>query len=389
MKINRVVLWIFYLFSFTISINQYLSTRLLVLLAVVSLFLKGISGAKLLNNGWVFILYLFVLISGLLYSSDPTTGLAVLETSFPLFAIPLIISKISLYESDLFKNSVWAFISGLLLASLFSIGMALNNYWNEGHVESFYYYSLTETIGYHPTYFAYYLIFAITYILYSLYYKNTELYTFPSGIILAFFFVILLFTGGNTAFISLLLIFSFFLLKFLLEKRDVSKIYLLTGIIVMLIVLFILQATETSLPNTEPLNDSWERITIWESTVKAIPNPFFGVGTGDYKAVMNDYFLRHGMNDFARNNMNAHNQILQLFLSNGILGVISFVLMLAVPLYRGVKTQSMQMVITLFPFIVYGMTEVFLNRYQGVVFFAWLVQIQLFDLQREKPSLKL
>lgn len=388
MKLSKVVIWIFYLFSFTIPINQFFSTRLLVVLALISLFLKGFSISRLFLNSWPFLVYLLVLISGLFYTSDLKTGLTVLEASFPLLALPLIINKLSFYEDDLFKNSVKVFLGGLLVASLVSIVSAISNFLNKGRIESFYYYSLTETIGYQPTYFAYYLIFAISYILYSLYYKSSNFSIWPSSVLLMYFFVILLFTGGNTAFISLLMIFSFFLLKFILEKKELAKVYLLVGILSMLAVMLVVKYSETSTLKAESLNDSWDRFAVWESTVKAVPNVFFGVGTGDYKVILNDYFNNHGLIDFARNNMNAHNQVLHLLLSNGFIGILSFLFMIFMPIYRGVKSQNMLLIITLFPFIIYGITEVFLGRYQGVVFFGWLVQIQMFDWQRELPSIK-
>ncbi len=385
---SKGVLWIFYLFCFTISLNQFLSTRLLVVLAIISLFLKAFDVSRLFFNCWPCLVYLLVLISGLFYTSDLKTGLTVLETSFPLLALPIIIYKLSFYENSLFEKSVRAFLGGLLIASLVSMASAFTSFLTEGHIESFFYYSLTETIGYQPTYFAYYLIFAISYILYSLYYREPNFSIWPASLLLVCFFTVLLFTGGNTAFISLLLVFSFFLLKFILEKKEAAKVYLLVGILSMLGVMLAVKYSETIVLNAEPLNDSWERFVIWESTIKAVPDIIFGVGTGDYKIILNDYFTNHGLHDFARNSMNAHNQVLHLLLSNGFIGVLSFLFMIFLPIYRGVKSQNMLLIITLFPFIIYGMTEVFLGRYQGVVFFGWLVQIQMFNWQRELPSIK-
>jgi O-antigen ligase len=115
-------------------------------------------------------------------------------------------------------------------------------------------------------------------------------------------------------------------------------------------------------------------MTLWESALRANENSWLGVGTGDYEKVLNEYYQKNNMGHFAKSNLNAHNQYIQLLFSNGIFGLIAFLIMLLRPLYFSVKHQDLFGVLIFFPFILYGITEVFLGRYQGVIFFALVHQ---------------
>ncbi len=137
------------------------------------------------------------------------------------------------------------------------------------------------------------------------------------------------------------------------------------------------------------LNDSWDRFALWKSAIIANPNIFLGVGTGDYKTVLNEYYQSHGLTQFAIDSFNSHNQFIQIFFSNGILGLIAVIILMGRPLYLAVKNNQPFGILVFFPFIIYGMTEVFLGRYQGIVFFALLHQFFVSQYLSTKPSFAL
>ena len=196
----------------------------------------------------------------------------------------------------------------------------------------------------------------------------------------------LLLTGGYTAFISLILVFSFFVLKFFIEDRTPPKRLTFILILLMVATMFVVNSTRH---NKMILDDSWERFVLWESAIKANPNLLFGVGTGDYKVEMNRYYQNHAMPQFANESYNSHNQFIQLFFSNGLIGLFAIALLVIRPLYLSYKSQNVFGILILFPFLIYGVTEVFLGRYQGVVFFALLHQIFIlqYDSQQTKSVL--
>jgi O-antigen ligase len=199
----------------------------------------------------------------------------------------------------------------------------------------------------------------------------------------------LMLTGGRTSFISLLLIFSFFILKYLQETKTRIKTWTFGLVIVMVLGMFVTNSIQFSNAWESASNDSWDRTKLWESAIQATPDMLLGVGTGDYKSVLNNFYLSHNLQEFADLNYNAHNQFIQILFSNGMLGLIALMLMLGRPLYLSVQHHNVLGTLTFFPFFIYAMTEVFLGRYQGVIFFAILHQAFVVHDQTSTPSFSL
>ena len=194
----------------------------------------------------------------------------------------------------------------------------------------------------------------------------------------------LILVGGSTSYVSLLLIFSFFLLKYFLDPQPGAKLKVTIVIILLLVSLFVVHSLKVTYKD-----NYWERSVLWNSAIKANPNPLIGVGTGDYKTVLNDYYLSHNLEEFAKESYNSHNQFIQFYFSNGIIGLIILVIMIGRPLYLSVRSQNALGILLMFPFIIYGVTEVFLGRYQGVVFFALLHQIVIYQYYSLKSQFSL
>lgn len=385
MRINQLFQILFYLFCFTIPLNQFINVRILIATLIVSFFVPPRQSFEHLRKSWDVIFYILVLVIGLTYSEDLTLGFRVIETSFSFLALPIIMNRIRHLKEFSAERYFKVFCYGLLMACVICLTNACVQFTRNNEFQFFFFYEFTSIINFHPTYFAYYIIFAITYCLYVVYYENRNFDVVLGASLATFLFLMLLLTGGKTTFVCLLLVFSFFILKFLVERRTARMTYTIILILSMLVCLFIVNYLEGGIRDSA-LNDSWERMILWESTFKAVPNVLFGVGTGDYKSELNNYYLTHQLTRFATENLNSHNQVIQLLFSNGILGVLAFIFLVSRPLYLAVKTQNMLTVLVFFPFIIYGITEVFLGRYQGVVFFVWLHEIFVVSLKAEKPK---
>ncbi|MFM7854801.1 MAG: hypothetical protein ACKO96_23455, partial [Flammeovirgaceae bacterium] len=91
---------------------------------------------------------------------------------------------------------------------------------------------------------------------------------------------------------------------------------------------------------------------------------------------------------YAKNNLNAHNQYIQILLSNGIIGIVALLVLMLRPLYLAVVAKDLLGVLLLYPFLLYGITEVFLGRYQGVLFFGIIHQL-LSNYYLNQPSVNL
>lgn len=358
------------IFLVIVPLSQFLSARILVLLLVLSAAKWNIS--RLLYRAWDIILYFGILSIGMLYSEDFPMGIGVIETSLSLLVFSIVLSSLGEVSQLLLHRQFLAFLVGMCLGSMGCLIHACLEYVHSESSKVFLYYALTSFLDFQPTYYAYYLVFSITVGLYLLNYQKTNVTSLVIAFVVLFLFSVLLLTGGRTSFISMLLVFAFFVLKFFLEKSGRIQRATFGLVIVMMIGLFVTSAVvgESSL-----FSDSWDRYDLWKSAINANEDVLFGVGTGDYKSVLNAYFVSHGMPQYASENLNAHNQFIQSYLSNGILGLVAVLLLIGRPLYLAFRLDNTLTILVLFPFLIYGMTEVFLGRYQGVVFFAFLHQV--------------
>lgn len=376
-KVSSLVWFSFFLFLFLLPISAYISTRLLVAIFGFTFFVVIFLGnfRAFLRAAWDILIYLFVISIGLFYSSDYGMGLRTLETSFALFALPVICIWIARWDRVTLNRIFFYFSLGVFTAGVICLSNAIFRYFTAGSNSSvFFFYEFTKVINSHPTYFAYYLIFAITYGLYLL---NYEKHQFPAAAAVGFVlfcFCILLLTGGQTAFIAILFVFAFFILKFFLGQNDYR--HKVTFALVSSMLVVILFVSSAFFPNrSQELTDSWERFGLWRSVILANSDPIFGVGTGDSKSELKEYFLKTRQDQFAAEELNAHNQFLQILFSNGVFGLLSLTILMLRPLYLAFKNNDQMGILMIFPFLIYGITEVFLGRYQGVVFFALLHQV--------------
>ena len=390
-KTNHFLWLIFLLFALILPVSSFLSTRILVVLFALSILFgeRKFNFPEFLKSSWDILIYLFIISIGLIYSFDKISGVRILETTFSLLALPVICFRISDYNRHKLNNTLLLFSLGIFGAGLICMASALFQYFKGSHnIQLFFFSNFTNVIGSHPTYLAYYLIFAITFGLYSLNYEKPLFHPLISFLLILFFFFVLLLTGGQTAFVSLLLVFSFFILKFFLGDRSGNQKLTIGLVIIMMASMFFVSSRQSA-ERENNLNDSWDRFALWRASIDANPNVIFGVGTGDSKIVLNEYFRQHNLSQYANESLNSHNQFIQIYLSNGLIGLLALLLMLLRPLYLSFKNNSSFGLLVFFPFLIYGMTEVFLGRYQGVVFFALLHQLFVSYYGSSKPAFNL
>jgi len=360
----------------SIPISQFLSVRILFLLLIVSLIIRRVKYSNLFKQSWDILLFLLILGLGIIYSEDKISALRVLETNFSFLAIPIVFNVIKPAKRNLYSLLI-SFISGVLIASMICIGFAIYRYTKSLDSSFFLFETLMDIVGIQPTYFAYYLCFSLTLSLYFLYYRELAVSKYILTLVSIFLFIILMLTAGRTAYISMLLVFAFFILKFLFEEsRSIEKRQVFILSVTFLVSMLFINSLNLNV-DASHINEStdyWERIELWKAALNSSKNWFFGVGTGDFDQ-LNDYYLSHGLTSFAQENLNSHNQFLQSFFTNGMLGVLSVLILIIRPIYLSIRHEHVLGTLVFFPFIVYGITEVFLGRYQGVVFFALIHQL--------------
>jgi O-antigen ligase len=330
--------------------------------------------------------YLLVIVFGIFNSDDREAGLRTLETSLSLLAMPVVVHRMGKFSSERLQKLFISFTTGLLAVTVICLAFAIVSYQGNGVLDVFFFYNLTGIIGSHPTYLAYYLIAAITFGLHVLHEETVPVSRLWITVAIVVLFGMMLLTGGITAFVSMLFVLAYFLLRFLLEAKTRVRIKGFVVVLTLVAGLFTFNELRYVDPSGFVADDSWERLGLWESALRARPISLFGVGSGDYQAVLNEYYETHGMASYAASNLNAHNQFIESYVAHGLLGLACLLMMLIRPIRLSVKSGNILGTLIFFPFLIYGMTEVFLGRYQGVVFFAMLSQCFVAYFQALKPS---
>lgn len=385
----KLVNFSFLIFVFSIPIIPIeLNVKILILALLFSFFSDqfNFKAKQFLMLSWAALYYITVIVIGVFYSEDITAGMSVLETNFSFLAMAVVGGRFRNMSSKVFHQILRIFVAGAFSASILCLIAALINFFNSDKTDVFFYYKFTQVIDSHPTYFAYYLIFSITILLYEMSIKSLGRNSNYLVLLVLFLFSILTLTGGRTSFIGLLLISSFFLLKAILSENGRHRLKMGGLSILMILGMFVTSSfQETAFEQNNSNDATWERMQLWEAAINANQNYLLGVGTGDYKSVLNEYYTKHNLNQYAIENYNSHNQFVQIFFSNGLLGLIAVLLLIGRPLFLAIQHDHVLGILVFFPFLIYGMTEVFLGRYQGVVFFAFLHQLFVSYYLAQKP----
>ncbi|MFN9863429.1 MAG: hypothetical protein ACK55U_08480, partial [Bacteroidota bacterium] len=194
--IQRLKTYLFLLFCFSIPISQLASSRLLILLAIVSLFVghRPFQWKLFIQQWWDIAIYFLVLVVGVAYSQNTELAFRQLETSLCLLALPLVVYRLGPLLKQNLTQLFEAFVAGLAVASAICLGVALYRYLlsSQPSVDFFLFENLTKTTDAQPTYFGYYLVFGITFALYKFYFETHRRYLLIPIVVVAFFFFVLL-----------------------------------------------------------------------------------------------------------------------------------------------------------------------------------------------------
>jgi O-antigen ligase len=113
------------------------------------------------------------------------------------------------------------------------------------------------------------------------------------------------------------------------------------------------------------------RLLIWQSAFGVIKdNPILGVGTGDASSKLKEEFALRGYLEGYYDNLNAHNQFLEIWLENGIIGLILFLCILGYIIHLAIKQKNILLGMFIITTIIFFIFETMMNRLAGISFFA-------------------
>lgn len=404
---DRIFPCLLILFVVTIFFPEKSKVNNIVIMLLAANWLAGMQFLhlrRLINQPVLLLLILFYLLHplSLLYTENFHDGKMWLEFRLPLILIPLFIGTAK-PETIHPRRLSLLFAFGTALISL--TGIAFGIYRTVVYHNNEYLYS--DHLGWlfdkQAVYFAAYINFSIAILLFYLH-KNDE--NFRSFKPLAIVSILLMsitsyLLASRTAMVILVLLITGYIVFLVLSRKQyLPALILLFGLLVggfMFIKVFpktvkrfiSIGNTEYVYDNTHPIDhfnsdisdQNWnslnQRLAAWSCARAVIgKNLLLGTGIGDVQDELVSEYEKRNFHLGVHTRMNAHNQYLDVLLGFGVTGLIIFLAAyLLFPLYLSWHRKDFLLAFFVSATAVYYLTEVFLNRNQGIIFVVFFLVI--------------
>jgi O-antigen ligase len=138
----------------------------------------------------------------------------------------------------------------------------------------------------------------------------------------------------------------------------------------------------------EYVESTAERLMTWDASVKLLKDNYrFGMGNGDVRDALSEKYFELGYEKPAMLRLNSHNQYLETFLTIGIPGFITLLIMLFAPVLFSKGPYDFLIKTFIFIIAVNFLFESMLNTQAGVIFFFFFYSL-LISYNRNKPQHK-
>jgi len=403
--------WAFYLILMFISFGIQPLTKIIVPLIPTMVYISYREAGKAYPKYKLILipLLIYVIINlihiftiGSISSSLNSFSVRSIVVLLPLFLICLDKSKIEIYIKILIFGLILSFIYNSVFALYNSFSIESGSFFfnaevlknNVGFYKSInfggnYFFGKHFSLQTHPTYLSFIILFAL--LSYLVLKKN--LYNGRTKVLLTIFLVLYLFLLSSRVGLATLIILSvIYTTKYL---KNIHWIY--KSLIVSLIILFFFSNSRSKevLVKTKELvlgesiinpKDMWSdpRIMIWDSSLDLILKKeilLFGLGISESKQEeLNAMYKEKGYLYPFKSAFNTHNQFLDIYLSLGVIGFLSFIGIFNM-FYKGrhIGSNLIFFIILLFSFLFFeNMFSRFIGSFSITLFYAIVLKIDNF-----------
>ena len=344
--------------------------------------LKEKNRRNTLMFGGLYVLYLL----GLFYTTDFTYAWFDLEVKLSLLVFPLIFatSDLSFLDKKYIRQLMLVYLAGCFTGTMLLLGHACY-LWKEGVDGAFYYMKLSWF--FHSGYIAMYLNFAMGFMTLELLWGFHGIHQWVKGIyyfLLSWFFIFILLLSSKMGLITLVLIALLSSSELIFRRK---KMLQGLGLIILFLMVVraglhvfpkaserVVQSREAiaSSPAQETGNSTSDRINIWKVSLGIIKsNLLIGVGTGDVKDILIAKYKENNIAHALEYKLNAHNQYLQTFMTLGLPGIISLLLMLFLPMLAAFRRGYFLYFLFLGMFSINIFVESMFETQAGVIWYAF------------------
>lgn len=380
------------LFLFTLPISYGLNTVSAIVIACLffvdapkTIKEKSI---KLLNNKFFTILLCFFSIQlvGILYSNNLYEAFGNIRTLLPIIVLPM-----TILTEKLDKRKVLKLISYFKLYMFFGLTIAfIYQYYQHNTIFTFEH-NVFETIDISTFYFSAFIYLAILQSLFVL--KKSNFRDIKQYLFVIFFSFSLLLLGARISILILIFCLIFFIFKLFSKTHIPYKITY--SVLIVFSVIFgayqipqVKKKVDISLKTTSfdfktiltknqisnSHNSIEYRILINYCSLEILKENIMGVGIGDYRDALNDEYDKINFRAGKTQKYNSHNQYMEEFIKQGVLGGGIFIVLIFFILSRGLIQTSYFFYIGVYIALV-CLVESFFYRQHGVMFSAFFLSL--------------
>lgn len=327
--------------AFLIPLYQPL-VRYAIGLLVLSTFFNFRKPSKSELLSLVPILFYFIwLVTGMLWTDNDSSGWKEVEhsLSFVLFPFVFGFTKINIRE---YISRIFSFFTfGVLASMIICWILAAYKFIITGDLKFFYYAELS--FFHHPTYMAMYGSISLIYLYLSVlnreqiktFYFKTSLSKFALISVISIFILMLMSKAGI---LIMLIINMIGIIAVFKSKQKLKQAFLILFGLSMIVAGSYLAIK----PLQNRVNEAWvalstdgdsesstgARLLVWEASWNIIrEQAVLGVGTGDLSDQLDSIYKEKNYEKLLEKSLNSHNQFLETWAKNGIIGLISLLLL--------------------------------------------------------------
>lgn len=388
-------------FAFLMPISENAST--LMIFACLFLLIVEIIQKKLQfkwRSELLFLPVLYIIYIGISIFLSGKIETKWFEQKASLLVFPLLFSTTYKYNH---KKILTAFVCGCIIAYLICVVLAFNNslvfeygsyrfnpllnesrgfgFFKSMIYEGNYFFGTYFSRLIQTSYFALYLSFAISILLFKVssckWWRNIFIFIFVIGILQ---------TASLAGVLNLLIIV--FVNIFYKIKSTPKKVIIILGCFCLALLSIKYHprinttfkgAYKTIQGQNSPKYPKQPRLMTWMAASKAVEqHGVVGVGVANSQKVLNKKYKEIDFQKGINENLNAHNQYLQILLECGVLGFITLLFIVYIPIKKIKDVKGYKKPIALCFFLLISinfMFESILNRYIGISFFAFFISM--------------
>ncbi|APY08488.1 hypothetical protein BWZ20_09330 [Winogradskyella sp. J14-2] len=335
----------------------------------------------------LYIAFFVIQLVGLIYTSNLNEGLRRITVMLPLLFLPMVVI------SERKNDSCFARLMSVLqfaIPIIFVVLIFFHVFYDDRVISTFVHFTIEEKLGISQFYLVFILILPLYVSYQKILDKNKVLLsslTFLTTLGIVFIL------GNKTIIILLFILVGFY---FINNLKNLRKFILSIVALVILGVAsfnipivkerfvtmfktmdFDMEVIKTKNSFTVTKNTLEHRILInylsFNEIIEALP---FGVGTGDVEDVLKKQYKEANFKAGMLNNFNSHNQYFYEFFKTGLLGGVTFIVLLFFLIERAYHSNGLALILTIF-FALACFIESYLFRQHGVTIFAFVIPLFL------------